>query len=68
MFEKELEAVRAREELEKKRVAAEKALRIEKLKRKIRAKKVRFFTNCVLAFLLQVLGVIYVFLSFSLSF
>ncbi|KAK6745305.1 hypothetical protein RB195_011808 [Necator americanus] len=39
VFEKELEAVREREELEKKRIATEKALRIEKLKRKIRAKK-----------------------------
>lgn len=39
VFEKELDAVRAREELEKKRIAAEKAVRIEKLKRKIRSKK-----------------------------
>nr|CDJ87211.1 CBN-SRU-33 protein [Haemonchus contortus] len=39
VFEKELEAVRAREEIEKKRLAAEKAIRIEKLKRKIRSKK-----------------------------
>ncbi|KAJ1375045.1 hypothetical protein KIN20_038271 [Parelaphostrongylus tenuis] len=39
LFEKELETVRAREELEKKRIAAEKAARIEKLKKKIRARK-----------------------------
>ncbi|VDM56788.1 unnamed protein product [Angiostrongylus costaricensis] len=39
LFEKELETVRTREELEKKRIAAEKAARIEKLKRKIRARK-----------------------------
>ncbi|KAK5983098.1 hypothetical protein GCK32_009676 [Trichostrongylus colubriformis] len=39
VFEKELETVRAREELEKKRSAAEIAIRVEKLKRKIRSKK-----------------------------
>ncbi|WKY01656.1 hypothetical protein Q1695_015569 [Nippostrongylus brasiliensis] len=39
VFEKELEALRAREEIEKKRLASEKAARIEKLKRKIRCKK-----------------------------
>ncbi|VDO67226.1 unnamed protein product [Heligmosomoides polygyrus] len=39
VFEKELDALRAREEIEKKRLAAEKAVRIEKLKRKIRSKK-----------------------------
>uniref|UniRef100_A0A158P5Z4 Ribosomal RNA-processing protein 14/surfeit locus protein 6 C-terminal domain-containing protein n=1 Tax=Angiostrongylus cantonensis TaxID=6313 RepID=A0A158P5Z4_ANGCA len=43
LFERELETVRAREELEKKRIAAEKAARIEKLKKKIRARKVDEF-------------------------
>ncbi|VDO22628.1 unnamed protein product [Haemonchus placei] len=43
VFEKELEAVRAREEIEKKRLAAEKAIRIEKLKRKIRSKKLNYY-------------------------
>uniref|UniRef100_A0A1I7XJX7 SURF6 domain-containing protein n=1 Tax=Heterorhabditis bacteriophora TaxID=37862 RepID=A0A1I7XJX7_HETBA len=39
VFNRELAVVRAREEAEKKRLAAEKSARIEKLKKRIRAKK-----------------------------